>query len=174
MGCPPPMDAKSPDHRSHVENVAPDPAVRRWRRRLIDWLAASNIQRTLLFLLLVVLIPVLITQAVVSRFRLQTRRAQEIQSNLELARSVAGIFDAYVHDVLHQESAVGLELTSSPALSPAQMNQILAPNVQEYPSVRGFGWVNSAGKVVASSNPDVVGMDVTGLDFFSQIASGQQ
>ena len=168
------MDAKSSVNPSHAENVAPDQAVRRWRRRLIGRVAASNIKNTLLFLLLVVLIPVLITQAVVYRFRLQARRAQEIQSNLELARSVAGIFDVYVNDVLHQELAVGLDLTSSPSLSPAQMNQVLTPNIHEYPSVRSFGWVDSEGQVVASSNPDAIGLDVKDLDFFQQIAGGRQ
>lgn len=168
------MDEKSSRDRSRAENVAPDQGARQSGRPRADRLVVRNIQGTLLFLLLLVLIPVLITQAIVYKFRLQARRTQEIQANLELARSVAGIFDAYVHDVLHQELAVGLDLTSTPSLSTAQMSQILMPNVQEYPSVRGFGWVNSEGQVVASSEPDAIGLDVKDLDFFPQIANGQQ
>ncbi|MGH2458504.1 MAG: sensor histidine kinase [Chloroflexota bacterium] len=167
------MDEKSSVNRPCAEAVAPDQGSRHWRRLKAGWPVARNIQGTLLVLLLVVLIPVLITQAIVYKFRLQARRTQEIQANLELARSVAGIFDAYVHDVLHQELAIGLDLTSTPGLSSAQMNEVLMPNVQEYPSVRGFGWVDPAGRVIASSNPAAIGVDLKDLDLFTSIASGQ-
>ncbi len=166
------MDAKSSANPTPAETT-PGDAVNRRRQRRVSWLPLVGIQGTLLFLLLVVLVPVLITQAVVYRFRLQSRRAQELEANLELARSVSALFDAYVHDVLHQEQAVGLQLTQQASLTPEQMSEILVSNNREYASVRDLAWVSPAGQVVASSEPAATNLDVRDLDYFQALSGGQ-
>lgn len=165
--------------RSSADRVKVVPAtpVRRLRGppwRWIDRRFPGSIQGILLLVLMVVLVPVLLTQAAIYKRRLDARRAQEFQANLELARSVAGIFDAYVHDVLHQELAIGLDLTEPRPLSPDQIKQILLPNTREYPTVRAFAWVDPQGQVVASSRLGATQLDVHAVDYFRQIASGRE
>src|ERR671925_690275 len=79
---------------------------RRVSRRGIGPRLPRSIQGTLLLLLLVALVPVLLVQAGIYYNSFKTRRAQELQANLELARAVAATFEAYVQDILRQEVTI--------------------------------------------------------------------
>jgi hypothetical protein len=73
----------------------------------------KHIQSRLILLLLFILIPVLAIQAYIYYESYQARRAEALQSNLELARVLAKAFESFLQDILHQELAIGLAITSS-------------------------------------------------------------
>ena len=62
-----------------------------------------SIQSRLILLLLVILLPILGIQGFLHHQMFQHRRAQELQTNMEVARDVGRAFDAFVKDVLHTE-----------------------------------------------------------------------
>ncbi|HVC34282.1 MAG TPA: ATP-binding protein, partial [Chloroflexota bacterium] len=65
-------------------------------------------------------------------------------------------------------------LTVPPRDSVEEMNQVLSANVQEYPSLRSFGWTDPTGRIVASSDALAMGTDLSDRPFFRQITGGQE
>lgn len=134
----------------------------------------ATVRRTLLLVLLVALVPVLLVQAVLHYNRFQEARAQELESNMEVARAIGGTFDAYVDHILSQELALGVALTSPEPHSNLQITRLLTESLRGYPSLRYYSWVGPDGRVMASSQSSVVGMDVGDRAYFRQIAQGKE
>jgi signal transduction histidine kinase len=128
----------------------------------------------LLFLLLIVLVPVLIMQLGVYYSRYEARRSQELRANLELARAMAISFDGYIQDVLRQELAIGTAITSQRPMPDEQVDHLLVQSAKQYPALREFFWLTPEGRVVASSNPDIVGVEVPDPAYFQEIANGRE
>jgi hypothetical protein len=72
---------------------------------------SQTIQMRLFLLLLVALLPILLIQAYLYYERLETRRAEELQANLDLARAVGLAFNGLVQDILHTELAIGIAIS---------------------------------------------------------------
>ena len=144
------------------------------RRQGVSRLLPGTVRGLLLLLLLVVLIPGLAYQAADHYFSLEARRSQEFQANLEVARSVAVIFDDFVQDVLHQEMAIGAAVTSQRSLPIEQIHSLLAASAREYPSIDSLNWMDTGGRVIASSVTENVGLDMDDGLFMRDLVSGQQ
>ncbi len=104
----------------------------------------------------------------------QQRRTEEFANNLELARAVAVTFDAYVQDVLHQELAIGVALASPGPQPDEQANQLFVASAREYPSIRYYGWASPQGRVLASNQPEAMGLDVGDRSYFREIVEGRE
>lgn len=133
-----------------------------------------TIQSTLLLLVLVVLVPLLLYEVVHYYFLFEARRAQEYQTNMELARAVGTLFDQYVQDIIYDELAVGTYLASAPALPAEEANRVLITGARENPSIWHYDWLSSAGRVVASSQPERIGRDAGGFPRFNEIVGGRE
>jgi PAS domain S-box-containing protein len=134
----------------------------------------SSIQGRLLLLLLLVLVPILLIQGLIYYDRYQTRKQLEFQANLEVARTVGRAFNSFVKDILHHELAIGIAATASPPLSPDDFQRLLEQSARDNPSVRDFSWVTPDGRLIASSNPETVGTDITDRVYFQSILSGRE
>jgi len=131
-----------------------------------------TIQGKLIFLLLVLFVPTLLIQVYIYHDRFETRRAEELQANLEIARAVAKAFETFVLDVLHQDYAIGLALTSS-RLTTEEQNQILDKNRAIHPAVSSFSYVDPEGFFVAASFRDSIGMNVRDRKYIEDILAGR-
>ena len=132
-----------------------------------------SIQGELILLLLVLLIPSLLLQAYAFYDSLETRRREELQANLEIARSVAETFDAFVQDVLHQELAMGLAVTSSRSMPSDDIIRLFQQVQVGQAAVRDFSWMNRDGLMLYSSNPAMVGWNNSDRAYFRDIAGGR-
>lgn len=132
-----------------------------------------NIQSRLVLLLLFVLLPVLLIQAYIYFDRFNAERADELQANLEIARSVAKTFESFVQDVLHQELAIGLAITSSQPMALEDITRLLNIHL-DYAAIRDFSWVTSEGTFLYSSNPSLIGAHNSDRAYFLDIASGRE
>lgn len=135
--------------------------------------AFFSIQGRLIILVLLVFIPILLSNIYFFYDRYQYRKGIEIQANLEVARAVGTAFDSFVQDVLHQELAIGIAATASPPLSPPDFTKLLDASAKDAAAVRAFSWLNPQGRVLASSNPDVIGMDLSDRPYFKEFLSGK-
>lgn len=135
--------------------------------------SSLSLQSQLVLLLLSLLAPILFLQAALYHERLEGRRALVIQSNLEVARALAKTFDGFIQDVLSQELTMGMALTSSQPLPEADVNRILMGSKARYPAVRDFNFFDPQGRCLSSTNPALVGMDVSDREFFQEIAGGK-
>ncbi|MGA7877618.1 MAG: cache domain-containing protein, partial [Desulfoferrobacter sp.] len=133
-----------------------------------------SIQSRLILLLLCILLPILVIQGFLHHQMFQHRRAQELETNMEVARAVGRAFVAFVKDVLHTELAIGIAATSYPSLFSNSLQRLLEASAKSNPSVRNFNWLSLDGRVLASSNPNVVGVDVSDRPYIVKIASGAE
>ncbi|MHC1729067.1 MAG: PAS domain S-box protein [Syntrophobacteraceae bacterium] len=136
------------------------------------WL--PTIRGKLYCLVLTMLVPVLLLQAGYLYERFQGRQASEFQVNLEMARAVAGTFNAFVQDVLHQELAICINLTMPQDFTIEQMNRILEANRSALPSIRNFAWVTPQGRIIASDLARVIGQDIAARPFIRDIVEGSE
>lgn len=144
------------------------------KRLRISTLSTRSIQGSLVTALLALFASMLAALAFISCDRIEDRRAQVLQSDLERARSLAGAFDAYAQDVLHQELALGLAL-SPPRSPPSQeMKQLLARSAGSYPSIRHYSYLDPQGLVVSSSEPRIVGRDLDDQSYLQKIVQGRE
>ncbi len=107
--------------------------------------------------------------------RFQRRQAEEFRVNLEIARAVSGTLNMFVQDVLHQELAICINLTSMPRdFSSEQINRILEANKATLPSIRFLAWVNPQGRIIASDTPGIIGEDIADRPFIRAISAGSE
>ena len=134
-------------------------------------LVPRGLRGNLILLLLVVLVPTLAVIGGIYFSWFQIQRATELQANLELARSVGKTFGDYVSDVFHQEAALGSAFTLP--LTPDQQRTFLETSAREYPSVREFEWVSPQGQVIASSEAEAAGRQVSDRQYYQKIVGGE-
>jgi PAS domain S-box-containing protein len=133
----------------------------------------QGIQGRLILLLCTLLIPTLLIQIYIYYDRFQTRRTEELQANLELARAVAKNFETFVKDTLHQELSIGLALASKD-LSQADKDRILNASKEENHAIWELFSVNAEGFVIAATGSQFIGMQLGDRPYFTQIVSGQE
>lgn len=131
-------------------------------------------QGRLIILLIILLLPSLALQAFLYHQRLGELRAEAFQENLEIARAVAKTFQAFVEDVLHQELTIGLAITSSVPMAPADITRLLRESGIGHAAIRDFSWVNPEGIFTYSSNPAMIGADNSDRNYFRDIAGGRK
>ena len=124
-------------------------------------------------LVLVVLVPLLAVEAGILATWYYTRRSGQEEANLEAARGIAAAFDDYVQDIRRPELAIGEALAGLKPYTPAQATAYLTANVREYRSVRTWNWLDPEGKVIASSNPRAVNLNLADRAYFQQLRGGQ-
>lgn len=132
-----------------------------------------SIQRQLVLLLLLVLIPIFIAQVAIHYERLQATRRLILASNLELARAIGKTFEGFVRNVLSQELAIGIALTASKPLSGQDVKRLLQDSKIDLPAVRCFGFIAAQGHYLVSSAPAVVANNIRNRPYFRDIVAGK-
>jgi PAS domain S-box-containing protein len=135
---------------------------------------AHSIRSRLFLPLLVLLWPILVIEAYIFYDRFATRRTEELQANLELARAVGVAFHGLVQDVLREELAIATAATASPPLSREDLAKLLRQSAEGDPAVSRFSWVGPEGRVLASSNPSLVGLNISDRAYFREIVGGRE
>lgn len=136
-------------------------------------LLPGSIRTRFVLLLVVTLVPMLALLSWIHTQRYQTRKAQELQANLEVARAVALSFQRFLDDVSRQEMVLGGALMALGTFSNEVANRLLAESAEQYPAVETFHWVSPEGRVLASSSPGMVGEDMTQSPYFSMVSAGE-
>jgi signal transduction histidine kinase len=119
-------------------------------------------------------IPNLLIQVHVYRDALEEHRANELQTNLEIARTAAKALEAFVQDVIHQELAIGLAITSSQPMTCEDISRLLEKSHQGNTIVNDFSWLNPEGVFIYSSNPALIGANNSDRAYFRDIAGGRE
>ena len=133
----------------------------------------ANIQSRLLGLLLVVFIPILLIQAFIGCDVVRTRKMEEFQSNLELARAVGDTFNSFVRDVLRQELAIGIAVTAEPPISPVDFRRLLTESLKDNPAVAEWAWSTPEGNILWSTGTHIDQL-YSNRNSFKKIISGQE
>lgn len=127
------------------------------------WLAhnaLASVPRAIVLLLAVALVPVVLIGALWDLHGYRERLLDQQQDNIEAARAVAASFEAYLHDLRSQATAMGL---TARHLGSDDLGEYLEANLALFPAVRDFSWLSNRGVVFASSDPHLLGRDMGSL-----------
>ncbi len=127
----------------------------------------------LMLLVLVVLMPLLVVQAGIYAAWYHSQWSEQRTATMETAREAASTFQAYVTDVLRQESAIGAALTGPHQYSPQEAADLLTAAGRQYHSIRSWNWTNVSGKIVASTQSKLIGVDMSDQEFFHELRGGR-
>ena len=130
-----------------------------------------TIQGSLLALIGFALVPVVVFGAyeLVGEYREQ--REVEVGASADLARSLATAAEAFVLDLARAEYAAAVALAAS-AHTPAEIERELAMVSADLPGVRDLSWLDPRARVVASTEPQLVGKSLYARDYFQEISAG--
>lgn len=132
-------------------------------------------RRALTALILLAIVPLLLTQVVISVLWFNSRGALDRERNYLVALDVAQAFEDFVHDVNRQELAVGIAVQWLTSQSPEQISRYLQANARDLVAVRFVDLVDREGKVVNSTDPRNVGRRVdASSDWYQEIVAGRQ
>jgi hypothetical protein len=132
-----------------------------------------SIRGRLFLLLVLVLVPILGVQFLLYRDRIQDHRTMEIRSNLEMARAVSEYFDHFTLRVARQGQAIGSSLLS---LNPSseEIQKVFDGMDKVYKGFQHISLVRPGGRIVASSKPTAVGLDVRDRAYYREIVGGRE
>ena len=133
-----------------------------------------TIRGRLRLLLFIVFFPAILIQTGYFVIRYQNLEAAALQTNMEIARVASETIREFIQSILHQELAIGINLTTARDLTVQQMNQILAANKTEHPPVRAFSWYDPRNNQVLAASTGIVGLDYGDRDYIRRIVSGRE
>ena len=123
-------------------------------------------------IMLSVLLPLLLLQAAIYFFWYKTRNDAEMDTNLEIARSVGSSFESHVHDIRRQQLVLGNAIRYTP-FSPEEIGNLLTILKKQYSTAIRFSLVDHRGDIVASSDPRAVGLSVANRSYYRDFKSGR-
>jgi PAS domain S-box-containing protein len=135
-------------------------------------LLPGSIRARLLLLIAFSLLPVLGLLAWNYYQRYENRRDLTLEAELEQARGVALAFKTYVRTVWQQNYTFGQAIITFGDFNENQVAQVLTVLSGQYQSVRNMSWVNPEGLVLASSEPALIGINLSHRPYFQQIKEG--
>lgn len=142
-------------------SVAAGPTQRRGLR--------LGVRGLLAVLILLVLIPFLTLQAVDVAQRHRHDVQQELQTSTALAETIGVTLAQFLDNIWDMEAAVGLAATQdSDDLMP-----LLEAVLAYHPALSFVGWVDASGRVVASTEPAVLGLPLGEDPHFARLLAGQ-
>jgi PAS domain S-box-containing protein len=138
---------------------------------LISYIRNLSIRMQLTVLCLIILIPLLAYEAIQIRREYRNLFEHEVQANLEIARAVRRLFVGYVDTVLRAETGIIIAI-SEKRHTPEEISRILTEYERQTKLALNFGWLSPECRVIASSNPGAIGMDLSDRPYLLQVAQG--
>lgn len=100
-------------------------------------------------------------------------RDAEARASAELARSIGAAAEEFVGDLVRIEHGLAASVATHGS-TPAQIERVLARLITGLPAVRDMSWLDGEGRVVASTEPQLLGKSFYARDYFQEIARGAE
>ena len=124
-----------------------------------------RMRRLLLWLLAVTLLPSLTVEAVLAVNWYFVQQGREREVIVDSARGAGQAFMDNADDIGRQEMAIGEAIIASEG-RPEDVKAILAANSKPFAAIITLAWATPQGRVMASTNPQSLGIDVRDRDYF--------
>jgi hypothetical protein len=105
--------------------------------------------------------------------QMENRRAQDIQTEVEVARGVASSFSFYILGINQQNFAIGQSISTDPSFTQQDIIQLLKNSALYYPAIQNISWIDSHGIVLFSSQAGLEQQDFSDRPFFQKILMGK-
>ena len=149
--------------------------VSRWRARiLISYIRNLSIKAQLTILCLIILVPLLVFQGMEIRAKYRTLYDHEVQANLEIARATRAmfVFLCLTSNLLRVEAALVVG-SSQKELINEEISRAFKDFEDQSGIVSNLDWYRPQGRVLASSLPNAIGVDVSERPHVIAIMKGQ-
>lgn len=126
-----------------------------WVSQFLERLSARfSLQGKLVFLVLLVLIPVVLLNAVQIYGRFETRINQEVQSDHEFAAAISAAFLNHLESWWDDETVIGGAIIrgGDPGTT-REIERVLLEQLSLHNSVQGFSWIAPDGTVTTAARP---------------------
>jgi PAS domain S-box-containing protein len=143
--------------------------IQKWLMHILP----GGIRARLYLLIILAVLPLLLLQFWVYEQRYEIQRTNELQTELEVSRGVAASFSAYLQAVFQQDYAIGTAIITEPSFNQNQATYLLTHAASHFPVIRNLSWVNPQGNVLASSQPNLVDVNLSQRSYFPPILAGQ-
>ena len=128
----------------------------------------------LLLLLLVVILPSLCVEFGLHYYWFESRKRAEEQADLQLSRSVAATFDAYIHQLDRQEAALAQTIESLPSPPKDELERLLQAHASGYPALQRLILADAKGTVIADSRSGDKDASLAGSPWISLALASRQ
>ncbi len=127
-----------------------------------------SIRRAILLLLLVAVLPLLVVQCGIYYYWLSSSQQRQAQTSKELSRSLAASFRSYVNGLGQHISSIEAAINTKWPYSLGEMNALFDGNAKDYPALNAFVFIDPQGKIQASSDRRLIGMDISDREYFQE------
>jgi signal transduction histidine kinase len=140
----------------------------------LESMPTVRIRGALTVLLLIVIIPMLLLQGIIYDRWFETRWADQMRANEELARAARAVITEFIADVRNQELSLGRALIPLTGSSPNEANRLLLRTEREDPAIQCLAWLDPRGVVVAAGEPRMIGSNLCNTPYVRAILSGKE
>lgn len=132
-----------------------------------------SIKKKLYFMILIILIPMIIYQAISIFYGLQESINLEQKANEDFAKAVNVSFNNYLERLWDTELSMGLAICNNTTASSDEIGQYMRSVLENQPTIREYGWVDAVSlKITVSSSLQPVEVSLAGRDYIDKILSG--
>ena len=131
-----------------------------------------SIKTQLTILSLIILIPLLVFQGIEIRAKYRTLYDHEVQANLEIARATRAMFVSYVNNLLRVEAALAVGFSQKELIT-EEISRAFKDFEDQSGIVSNLSWLSPQGRVLASSLPNAIGVDISERPHVIAIMKGQ-
>lgn len=132
-----------------------------------------SIKKKLYFMILIILIPMIIYQAISIFYGLQESINLEQKANEDFAKAVNVSFNNYLERLWDTELSMGLAICNNTKASSDEIGQYMRSVLDNQPTIREYGWVDAVSlKITVSSSLQPVEVSLAGRDYIDKILSG--
>jgi PAS domain S-box-containing protein len=125
-------------------------------------------------LIALVLLPIILLLGWIYHQRYNNRRNYELQSQLEIARVIASTFRTFLESIHRESHVTGKAIITFDPFTIEKAAQVLNAFVRQYSGLRNMSWVSTEGLVVASSQADFIGQNLSRRDYFQRVLGGAE
>lgn len=137
------------------------------------WLPPPTIRGALFALLALAFLPLVLFGGWELSREYAQQRETEARASAELARSIASSVEFFVQGLVRTEYAVGAAILAHRS-SPAEIQRELSLVVADLAPVRDMSFLDASGRVVASTEKELVGKSLYARDYFQEIRRGAE
>lgn len=133
-----------------------------------------SIKARLYILILTILIPLVILQAMGIASKYKQNIDLELNANEDFARAVSFAFTNYLENIWDTEYAIGLALMSHSDVHSAELEEYMRKVSSSQPGMLRYSWLSPEGVVIASVQHKSSGMFLCDRDYVRRINQGEE
>ncbi|NLM42933.1 MAG: hypothetical protein GX201_02780 [Clostridiales bacterium] len=130
-----------------------------------------SIRMKLYILIVIIFIPVIISQILYIKNYKEELIQNRIESNINLSKSMSEVFQLYIENIWNQMGVIDAYISSDENVSFENISKYLETIITDQDSITHLFLLDNLGSIVAASNPDFIGKSLNNTHLVNRIVS---